>query len=406
MTLTALIGAYHESSDPGDGLRATLPLAGRTLVERQARLAAEAGARPIVLFLDREPGDLMAAIDRLRADGLDILVAKSAGEAAKAVQANDRVLLMADGLLPDEGQVERMAGIEGNALLTVPDLRFDDRFERIDAESRWGGLAMLDGQTLKHTAAMLQDWDLQSTLLRRAVQNGARHIGLSGDPAGAHVILAERATDLAEIESSILESASAFQKDWVSRYLLGPLEQWATRRLLPTPAQPAEIWLAGLILTALSALAFSRAFLWTGLFLYLLATPLDGIGERLTRLRMRSTTGNGWTRRLTPLAAAGSFLALGYALSRTEGWGAWVLAAAGLSFSVALFREALWAPLSNRLFLAEHKGAGWLVLPFATAGFWIYGLGAAAVYAAASFFWIQADVHQVSAAAAAAEDAD
>lgn len=189
MTLAALIGAYHDSSDPGDGLRATLPLAGRTLIEHQARLAANIGAAPILIVVDRQPPGLMAALDRLRDEGLDILVARSAGDAAKAVQGSDRILLIADGLLADETHLARLVEHEGNALLTVPDVRFDDRFERIDAESRWGGVAMIDGQLLKHTAAMLQDWDLQSTLLRRAVQGGARQLGL-GDPTAARLIVA------------------------------------------------------------------------------------------------------------------------------------------------------------------------------------------------------------------------
>ena len=42
MALGALIGAYQE--DDSGGIRALLPLAGRTLVEYQVRCAAAAGA--------------------------------------------------------------------------------------------------------------------------------------------------------------------------------------------------------------------------------------------------------------------------------------------------------------------------------------------------------------------------
>ena len=44
MALGALIGAYQE--DDSVGLRALLPLAGRTLLEYQVRCAAAAGATP------------------------------------------------------------------------------------------------------------------------------------------------------------------------------------------------------------------------------------------------------------------------------------------------------------------------------------------------------------------------
>ena len=45
VALTALISAHQESDEPGGPLRAVLPLAGRTLIERLAKLAALAGAR-------------------------------------------------------------------------------------------------------------------------------------------------------------------------------------------------------------------------------------------------------------------------------------------------------------------------------------------------------------------------
>lgn len=389
MTLTALIGAYHESSDPGDGLRATLNLAGRTLIERQALLAADAGARTILVVVERQPPELVRAIERLRAGGIDILVARNAGEAAKAVQAITRILLVADGLIADAAQVRAVADQENLALLAVPDLRFDDRFERIDAESRWGGLALIDGQTLKHTAAMLQDWDLQSTLLRRVVQSGARHIGISGDPADARLIVAERAGDLAALEGEIVDRASAFQGDWVSRYLLAPLEQVANRRLLPTAATPDQLWLGALLLACLAAFAFSRGWLWTGLGLFLAATPIDGIGERLARLRMQA--GGGWLRRLFPLGGGAALLALGYALGTGTSL---VLAAAAIAFAIALHEEARGASVPGRIFLADAKGMGWLLLPFAAAGQWRAGLAVLALYAAGSFFWAQRHVHR------------
>src|SRR3546814_14345702 len=94
------------------------------------------------------------------------------------------------------------------ALLTRVDHLADDRFERIDADSRWAGLALLDGGTLRQTAAMLQDWDLQSTLLRRVVQAHARQIAVRNtdeDP----LLLAERGADLDEAEARSIARGGA-----------------------------------------------------------------------------------------------------------------------------------------------------------------------------------------------------
>ena len=240
MGLAALICAYHDAVDAPGGLRATLPLAGRTLVERQARLASAAGASPIIILVERLPAELVAAIDRMRSEGVSAVLARSADDAAEAVDGNDSLLVFADGLIAQNGQVSRFAAGRAPALLTLPEAGVDDRFERIDAEARWAGLALLDGALLRRTAAKLQDWDLQSTLLRRAVQEGARQVALRGD-AEHPVVIAERGEDLAAAHARILSAAGPAREDWASRYLLAPIEASAARALVPSAITPG--WL-------------------------------------------------------------------------------------------------------------------------------------------------------------------
>jgi hypothetical protein len=393
VTLAALIAAYHEADEPGGGLRATLPLAGRTVVERQARLAASAGADPIVLVVERVPADLIAAIDRLRGQGLNMVVARNAAEAAEAVHPEDRLLVMADGLVLAESHIDRLLALGGLALLTVPDRRVDDRFERIDADSRWAGLALLDGALLKHTAEMLRDWDLQSTLLRRAVQSGARQIALRGEPADDQLTLAESSEDLAAIETRLAEGAAARRRDWVSAYLLAPLEAVAARALLAKPLNPTGLGAIAGLLTLLAGLAFAGRWYGTGMGLILLSTFTEGVGDRLAGLRLQDPEEGGWFAYLLPLLAAGALLALGSALSRDHGWGCFALAGTIAAFSVAARIESLGARLPGRRWLAEHKGLAWLMLPFAAMGLWGSGLTALALYAGASFFWAQRHVH-------------
>ncbi|HEV2080013.1 MAG TPA: hypothetical protein VGR19_09005 [Allosphingosinicella sp.] len=388
MTLAALIAAYHEATGEGGGLRAALPVAGRTLLERQARLAQSAGADSIIVVADGRPRELVDAISRLSAEGLDIVLAAGAAEAAKAVQAGDRLLVIGDGVLVGEGDVERLLALDASALLTVPDAFPEDRFERIDSESRWAGIAVVNGELLKHTAAMLQDWDLQSTLLRRAVQTGARQMALA-DPGGPDLLAALRASDLADLQGRLLEGSGGFQRDWVSRYLLAPLEVAGLRRMMVTPVTPAQLWMGNLALTALSAVAFSRGWLWAGLLLFLLGTPLAGVAERLGRLRAESVRRDGWLVRLIRPLSGIALLALAYALWPGHGWGTLVLAVSTIAFLVALDGEKGRELSSSSIFLAEPKGMGWLMLLFAATGQWVAGLGALAVYAAGSFFWVQ-----------------
>jgi hypothetical protein len=399
VTLAALIAAYHEADEPGGGLRATLPIAGRTLLERQVRLAAAAGADPVVVVVERITAALAAALDRLRDEGVRLVLARSAEEAAEAVHSDDRLLLVGDGLIAPEAAIARLVALDGPAILTVPDLRVDDRYERIDAQSRWAGLALIDGQMLKATVSMLRDWDLQSTLLRRAVQAGARQLSVRGEAEDALPLVAETADDLVELEAQILAGAHVRRSDWVSRYLLGPLERAATRALMPTAVTPPAIGLAATLLMLLAGLAFARHWLGFGLAFLLLATPLDGIGERLAALRLQGERGPSWWGALLPALSAGVLLILAYAIAATRGWGCIALAGTIIAFVVALRVEAEGREMRGRTWLAERKGLAWLMLPFAAANLWATGLTFLAFYAGGSFFWAQRHAHAPAPAA-------
>jgi hypothetical protein len=393
VTLAALIAAYHEADDAGGGLRATLPIAGRTVLERQVRLVVVAGAEPVVVVVERVTAALGAALDRLRGEGVALVLARNAEEAAEAVHDSDRILLVGDGLIAPEPAIARLVALEGPAILVVPDLRVDDRYERIDAQSRWAGLAMIDGQLLKQTASMLRDWDLQSTLLRRAVQAGARQISVRLEAEDELPVVAENEDDLAELEAQIVAGAHMRRGDWVSRYLLGPVERLATRWLMPTAVTPTAIGLAATLLMGLAGLAFARQWLGLGLALMLLATPLDGIGERLASLRLQGFRGQSWWGLLLPALAAGVLLVLASSLAPTRGWGCIALAGTIVAFTLALRAELEGREPPGRLWLAEPKGMTWLMLPFAAANLWATGLTLLAIYAGASFFWAQRHAH-------------
>jgi hypothetical protein len=393
VALAALICAYHDAPDAPGGLRATLSLAGRTLIERQARLAAAAGASPVVVLVERVPHELAAVIDRLRGEAVSVLIARNAADAAQAVPEQDRLLVMADGVVADAAHLSRLQSIGGAAVMTVPD-GGDDRFERIDAEARWAGLALIDGATLRQTAAMLQDWDLQSTLLRKAVQSGARRLAVRTDGSEGPVTIAQRQADLDAVQSRMLDGSAGARHDWASRYLLAPLEASLTRALMPSSLTPAWLYVGAGVLTGLAAFLFVGGWLWMGALMLLLATPLDGIAERLAALRLQAGGEGSWPARALPILAGGALGALAYQLMPTRGWGCLLLAAASIAFLLALSREVGRRRLPGRLFFAERKGMTWLMLPFAATGAWATGLAALTAYAVGSFFWAQREVHR------------
>src|SRR6188474_1617193 len=106
------------------------------------------------------------------------------------------------------GDLERLLEEGGSAILTVPDDESHLEFERIDGTNRWAGLARVDANMIGATAAMLGDWDLQSTLLRRAIQGGSQLLK-SSDAEGRGPFLAKNEDGVASYERRLIVASRA-----------------------------------------------------------------------------------------------------------------------------------------------------------------------------------------------------
>ena len=376
--LGALIGAYEPG--PG-GLRALLPLAGATLMEQQARRAAAAGAERIVLLVDEVPAELSAALVRLRAEGLAATFAQGIDIAADML-AGMRVLLLADGCLVEPPLLRALSDRSVPAVATVADGPDRERYERIDADERWAGAALIDGHRVAETAAMLGSWDPVSTLLRRAVQEGAERVVADADPP---LLLVDRAS-VSAAETAIVAAARRHARDWPDRFLFAPLEEWSLPLLLAKRVQALPVTMASALLAWAGAGAAWLAWPWAALLLVLLSGPVAAAAARLSRVQARQSR---WAVPLARMRVAGAVLGLaGLAnmLAASSGqWGWWLLG--GLTAATMLLLQDLRrrSASGDGNWVASVDALAWMLLPFALVGRWDLGVAAAAAYSTLSF---------------------
>src|SRR5205085_667585 len=157
-------------------------------------------------------------------------------EAVTRFEAGSSILMIGDGIAPTADLVTALAEEPEAAVATVPDDESHEAFERIDAEARWAGVAVVNAQTLGSTAAMLGDWDLQSTLLRRTIQDGALRVPIA--PGSGEPLLVERPEQLDAFQRNLIAASRQGRKDWASRYVLPPFEEVATQELMKTGVKP------------------------------------------------------------------------------------------------------------------------------------------------------------------------
>lgn len=385
MALGALIGAYVE--DDSGALRALLPLAGRTLVEYQVRCASAAGAAPILVLVERVPQALQDAFERLRLEGIGVFPVGDVHEAVSRFEAGSTILLIGDGIAPPAALVDQLAEEPESTVATVPDDEDHAEFERIDGQSRWAGVSLIQGDLLASTARMLGDWDLQSTLLRRAIQEGAARVPVS---AGMEPVLAEEAGQLVEFQRGLLAGSKVERTDAASRYVLPPVEDWATEQLVESQVRPEWLLWAAIGLCIAAAAAFLWGWPGVGMGLLIVSTPLDLIASRLAAIRLQPLPARYWARRALWPVAGLALLALGWWEWRyVTGWGAIVTAITTAAFAHAAVLERTAPPGDWDLWLFSRRNAILIGFPFAIFGAWTAYLLFLLAYSATSFFLIQ-----------------
>lgn len=387
MAIGALIGAYQE--DDSGGLRALLPLAGRTLLEYQARCAAAAGAAPIVVIVERVPQALQDALERMRLDGLAIVAISALEEAVTRFEAGSLILLIGDGIAPPAQVVAELAEEPEAAVATVTDDEMHEAFERIDGQSRWAGVALIDAKILGSTAAMIGDWDLQSTLLRRTLQEGARRIAVAA--GGGEPLLVERPEQLEAFQRALVAASRGARGDLASRFLLPLVEEFATEQLMETAVRPSWLIWTALGLTLGGALCFLWGWPIAGIVLLLLSTPLDLVAARLASLRLRPLPVRMWSRFALWPGAGLALAALGWWDMRLGGgeWGALLAAVVTAAFAEAARIEKAAMPPGGELWLFSRRNAIFAAIPFVPFGAWTAYLLGLLAYAAISFFIVQ-----------------
>lgn len=384
ISLGAVVAAYGGN---GDGLYALRPLAGATVLEHQVRRLAAAGATKVILLIDDWPPALAQPLSRLRADGISIDAIRNLGDAVDRLAAMPRILLLADGTLPERALLDRISEAPVPALGVLPDGPETAQFERIDAVARWAGVAMLDGRRIAEAAAMIGEWDPVSTLMRRAVQEGAARVEAPQAP-----MLADADEGIGAAEAGLVAASREAAVGLTDRFLVLPLVDVTLPLFFAKRIEPLWPAVAALLLAVIGAASAVAGWHWPALIALLIAQPLARMGSRLATVQARALPFAVGLRIALPASLGIAALGLGWGLVRAGGQWGWMLVAgaalAGFAGLMVQRRVLAWAGEAREpRWLARASDMPWAMIPFAAAGFWGTGLALVAAYAVGSLGW-------------------
>lgn len=190
--------------------RAFLELGGRPVIAWQAELVRELGCTRIICLCDGPTPELLALQQTAEAEGVQVNLVRGPLQLVGLVSADQELLVLADGLVPDRTIATRLFG-EGRGVATLPaEAGIAAGFERIDAANSWGGVIVARGSIVEKLADMPPDSDSISLLLRLALQSGSRTVAL--DTAWLHSgdwMLMSDATHVSARENALLDAHAA-----------------------------------------------------------------------------------------------------------------------------------------------------------------------------------------------------
>lgn len=314
MGFAAILSASRACADSAAGLRASLHFAGQTLVEYQARQAAQAGADRIMILVSVITPALSQAVDRLSADGIAVALVRDMVSLVRDAPRDADILLVADGAIVSQAHVEAMGAMEGNALLVTDDSRASTPFERIDAGQRWAGLARIGPALLFGTIDMIGDWDLSLTLVRAAVQKGARRVTVPQDDlmeGRVALVDSQQQADLVAQAVTAAGITNGRSRGGVEHYVLSPLARMIGPALMRMQVPAMQVRVAAIALGAIALVPIQLLWTLTGFCLLLLSLLLAEVADRLDELALRSPPTNGLAFAAPVLALLGMVLAGG-----------------------------------------------------------------------------------------------
>jgi hypothetical protein len=285
-----LIAALRRSDD--GALRAALPLAGRSVIAWQAVLLQSLGVERVLCLTDGPDADIIALQQILEGQGVQFHALKGFAALPALVRAEDDLVILADGLVPEPAVVHAVLGEGASLSRAVAAIPADhplaaehpEDFERIDAARHWAGVLAMRGAPVQHLADFPSDADAIALLLRLALQAGTPLREMSArELVPESWLLAESTAAVASHERALIARAAP-PADW--RAPGSALASALVRGLVPRGlAQgPVIAVTAALMLLLVGVMAAAFGFGGAGLALAGLGAFAAQVAQRFTAL--------------------------------------------------------------------------------------------------------------------------
>ncbi len=205
--LSALADPFGHAGASAGERPAFRRFAGKSVLAHQIDCAAHLGCDRVICLSGALGPDMGAARTYAGRAGVRFDLVDTILRLSGLVTADDEVIVLADGVLPDRAALVRVLSERSGVVAFPAEPALALGFERIDAERAWSGALRMRGAGVARLADLAPDCDLASSLLRIALQSGVRVVELD----------AAAVTDGTWQRRVERQSAAEAEKRWLTR---------------------------------------------------------------------------------------------------------------------------------------------------------------------------------------------
>lgn len=249
---------------------ALLEMGGRPLLAWQMLTLRRAGVDVFAIEVDNVPGVLLDLADGFRRNDARVEFVRTAKDLQPFLSPGTKLVVQAEGHYFAPAVIEELLGQPAPFVATIDGRDENAGFERIDLNTRWAGFALLDASTALAMTELPEGWSITSSLLRQAIQSGARLRALPQNRLQrGEVLRIATPADAAVLSDSILSERAGRAPGWIERHVFGAIAARLAPSIWRSGSSAKLVGFAGPILAGMSAglgtLGFSLLALMTGL---------------------------------------------------------------------------------------------------------------------------------------------
>ncbi len=146
-------------------------LGGQSLLEHQIGQLGRLGVSRFLVEVDHVTGALLHLADSNSKNGRSVEFVRSGSDIQRLLHPSDRLWVQSEAVYVAPDLLKQMLNSAGALIVTLDGRDENEAFERIDLNTRWAGVALLEAQTAFSLQNLPEGWSMTSSILRQALQD-------------------------------------------------------------------------------------------------------------------------------------------------------------------------------------------------------------------------------------------